>query len=213
MFPYTLCVCVCVFVASASPSTSLSAIITVETRAPDECVCESLLTTLILRKHRVKTLVRGCELLLEETISVPPARSRTLKHPPPVASSLATESSWVTEMCETYGFGGDTMDKDYVRKRLKCFNNSNGNEIGNGNSLGPNAHTNNANNNGTANNNELGDNSFPNTSVTPCRGALYFANVKKTSMVMVVINVVFHDFFDESPNIHESLTIHESPMI
>lgn len=105
------------------------------------------------------------------------------------------------------------MDKDYVRKRLKCFNNSNGNEIGNGNSLGSNAHTNNASNNGTANNNELGDNSFPNTSVTPCRGALHFANVKKIPMVMVVINVVFHDFFDESPNINESLTIHESPMI
>ncbi|EAA03941.4 AGAP007065-PA [Anopheles gambiae str. PEST] len=52
----------------------------------------------------------------------------------------------------------DARRKDYVRKRLKCFNNSNsnGNEIGNGNSLGPNAHTNNANNNGTANNNELG---------------------------------------------------------
>uniref|UniRef100_A0A182T9R6 Uncharacterized protein n=1 Tax=Anopheles maculatus TaxID=74869 RepID=A0A182T9R6_9DIPT len=57
-------------------------------------------------------------------------------------------------MCETYGFGGDTMDKDYVRKRLKCFNaTSSGNEVGNGNN---NLGTNTPSCNSTANNNDLG---------------------------------------------------------
>ncbi|KFB50448.1 AGAP007065-PA-like protein [Anopheles sinensis] len=60
------------------------------------------------------------------------------------------------EMCETYGFGGDTMDKDYVRKRLKCFNGSSNaasnNEVGGG---GSNLITNNT-CNSTTNNTELG---------------------------------------------------------
>uniref|UniRef100_A0A182WL00 Grh/CP2 DB domain-containing protein n=1 Tax=Anopheles minimus TaxID=112268 RepID=A0A182WL00_9DIPT len=67
-------------------------------------------------------------------------------------SSIAVEDITVpsvTEMCETYGFGGDTMDKDYVRKRLKCFNStSNGND---GNNLDTNITC-----NSTSNNNELG---------------------------------------------------------